>query len=79
MSSAIWYVLSRGFNVDALVKSPDAALRFIFSHCGVRQVRLISSDLRALPAAFLRARREKSKKHYFVILSGVKNLVFSEC
>jgi hypothetical protein len=41
--------------IDTLVKSPDAALRFILRHCGVQQVRLISSDLRALPANFLRA------------------------
>ena len=45
-------------NFDALVKSPDAALRRILSHCGVRQVLLIPSYLRALAAAFLRARRE---------------------
>jgi len=43
--------------IDALVKSLDAALRRILSHCGVQQVLLIPSDLRALPAAFLRARR----------------------
>jgi len=41
--------------IDTLVKSPDAALRFILSHCGVQHVRLIPSDLRALPANFLRA------------------------
>jgi hypothetical protein len=43
---------------DALVKSPDAALRCILSHCGVQQVRLIPSDLHALPANFLRVRSE---------------------
>jgi len=42
--------------VDTLVKSPDAALRFILSHCGVQHVCLIPSGLRALPANFLRAR-----------------------
>jgi len=36
------------FKVDNFVKSPSAALRFILSHCGVRQVRLIPSDSRAL-------------------------------
>jgi hypothetical protein len=36
---------------DGFVKSPDAALRFIISHCGVRKVRLIPHGLRALPAA----------------------------
>ena len=46
--------------VNALVKSPDAALRFILSHCGVRKVRRTPSDLRALPANFLRARPENS-------------------
>jgi hypothetical protein len=30
--------------IDTLVKSPDAALRFILSLCGVQQVRLIPSD-----------------------------------
>jgi hypothetical protein len=35
---------------DGFVKSPDAALRCIPRHCGVRQVRLIPQDLRALPA-----------------------------
>jgi len=35
-------------NYDNFAKSPSAALRFILSHCGVRQVRLIPSDLRAL-------------------------------
>jgi hypothetical protein len=29
-------------------------LRVILSHCGVQEVRLIPSDLRALPANFLR-------------------------
>jgi hypothetical protein len=33
---------------DNFVKSSSAALRFILSHCGVRQVRLIPLDLRAL-------------------------------
>jgi hypothetical protein len=33
-------------------KYPDAALRGILRHCGVRQVRLIPQDLRALPADF---------------------------
>jgi hypothetical protein len=37
-------------NFDDFVKSPDAALRCILRHCGVRQVRLIPQDLRALPA-----------------------------
>jgi len=46
----------KAFNIDTRVKNPDAALRFILSHCGVQQVRLIPSDLRALPANFLRAR-----------------------
>jgi hypothetical protein len=41
--------------IDTPVKSPDAALRFILSHCGVQHVCLISSDSRALPANFLRA------------------------
>jgi len=35
---------------DGFVKSPDAALRCILRHCGVRQVRLIPQALRALPA-----------------------------
>jgi len=35
---------------DGIAKSPDAALRCILRHCGVRQVRLIPQDLRALPA-----------------------------
>jgi len=35
---------------DGFVKSPDAALRCILRHCGVRQVRLIPQDWRALPA-----------------------------
>jgi hypothetical protein len=34
---------------DGVVKSPDAALRCILRHCGVRQVRLVQ-DLRTLPA-----------------------------
>jgi hypothetical protein len=42
--------------INTLVKSPDAALRFILSHCSVRQVRFIPLDLRALPVNFLRAR-----------------------
>jgi hypothetical protein len=33
---------------ENLVKSPSAALRFILSYCGVRQVRPIFSDVRAL-------------------------------
>jgi len=37
-------------NNDGFVKSPDAALRRILRHCSVRQVRLISQGLRALPA-----------------------------
>jgi hypothetical protein len=37
-------------NLDGFVKSPDAALRGILRHCGVRKVRLIPHDLRALPA-----------------------------
>jgi hypothetical protein len=32
------------------VKSPDAALRCILRHCGVRRVRLMTQDLHALPA-----------------------------
>ncbi len=36
--------------LDDFVKSPDAALRCILRHCGVRQVRLIPQDLRTLPA-----------------------------
>jgi hypothetical protein len=36
--------------IDGFAKSPDAALRCILRHCGVRQVRLIPQDLRALPA-----------------------------
>jgi hypothetical protein len=43
--------------LDGLVKRPDAALRFILRHCGIRKVCLIPYDLRALPAAFLRVRR----------------------
>jgi len=43
-------------NIDGFVKSPEAALRFILRHCGVRKVRLTSQDLRALPANFLRSR-----------------------
>jgi hypothetical protein len=35
---------------DGFVKSPDAALRRIPRHCGVPQVRLMTQDLRALPA-----------------------------
>jgi hypothetical protein len=38
---------------DGYLKRPDAALRFILRHCGVRKVRLIPHDLRALPAALL--------------------------
>jgi hypothetical protein len=34
---------------DGCVKSPDAALRCILHHCGVRK-RFIPHDLRALPA-----------------------------
>jgi hypothetical protein len=34
--------------IDGFVKSPSAALRFIFSHCSVRQVRLIPKASRAL-------------------------------
>jgi hypothetical protein len=37
-------------NSDGFVKSPNTALRFILRHCGVRKVRLIPHDLRALPA-----------------------------
>jgi len=37
---------------------PDAALRFILRHFGVRQVRLIPQNSRALPAAFLRDHRQ---------------------
>jgi hypothetical protein len=37
-------------NYDGFVKSPDAALRCILRHYGVRKVRLIPQDLRALPA-----------------------------
>jgi len=37
-------------NIDGFVKSPDAALRCILRHCGVRQVRLMTQALRALPA-----------------------------
>jgi hypothetical protein len=37
------------------VKMPDAVLRFILRHCGVRRVRLIPQNSRALPAAFLRS------------------------
>jgi hypothetical protein len=33
-------------------KNPDAALRRILRHCGVRQVLLIPQDLRALPVDF---------------------------
>jgi len=36
--------------MDDFLKSPDAALRCILCHCGVRQVRLIPQALRALPA-----------------------------
>jgi hypothetical protein len=42
-------------NLDGFVKSPDAALRCIPRHCGVRQARLIPQDLRALPADFLQS------------------------
>ncbi len=42
--------------LDDFVKSPDAALRCIHRHCGVRKVRLIPRDLRALPSSFLRSR-----------------------
>ena len=41
---------------DGFVKSPDASLRFILRHCGVRKVRLFPQDLRALPANFLQSR-----------------------
>src|SRR5271169_354702 len=41
---------------DGCVKSPYAALRCILRHCGVRKVRLIPQDLRALPINFLRNR-----------------------
>jgi hypothetical protein len=41
---------SGGVNNDDFVKSPDAALRCILRHCGVRQVRLFPQELRALPA-----------------------------
>jgi hypothetical protein len=34
--------------LDGFVKSPSAALRFIFRHCDVLSVRLIPQDLRAL-------------------------------
>jgi hypothetical protein len=34
--------------IDGTVKSPSAALRFIFRHCDVRKVRLIPQDSRAL-------------------------------
>jgi len=33
---------------DGFVKIPSAALRCILGHCGVQEVRLIPSDLRAL-------------------------------
>jgi hypothetical protein len=33
---------------DGFLKSPSASLRFIFSPCGVRQVRLIPNASRAL-------------------------------
>ena len=35
-------------NIDGFVKSPSAALRFIFRHCDVPHVRLIPQDSRAL-------------------------------
>jgi len=59
---------------DTLVKSPDAALRCILSHCGVRQARLIPSDVRALPAAFLRARPEKGHFRTFYDFINVLRL-----
>jgi len=34
--------------VDDFVKSPSAALRFVFRHCDVQQVRLVPQDSRAL-------------------------------
>jgi hypothetical protein len=42
--------------VNGFMKSPDAALRCIFRHCSVRQVRCIPQDLHALPADFLQSR-----------------------
>jgi len=34
--------------IDGVVKSPTSALRFITRHCGVRQVRRVPRDSRAL-------------------------------
>jgi hypothetical protein len=49
MSSYVRFLQHYGtLMIDNFVKSSSAALRFILSHCGVRQVRLIPSDLRAL-------------------------------
>jgi len=47
---------------DNFVKSPDAVLRFIIRHCGVRLVRLIPHDSRALPAELF---TKPSKLEYF--------------
>jgi hypothetical protein len=44
---------------NALGENPDAALRRILSHWGVQYVRLIPSDVRALPTVFFRARFER--------------------
>jgi hypothetical protein len=38
--------------ITAALKDPDAALRCFLRHCGVRQVRLMTQALRALPAEF---------------------------
>ena len=48
------------FCVCGLVKSPYAALHFIFRYCGLRKVRLIPQDLCALPLEHF------TKPHKFV-------------
>ena len=50
------YETLKALNIDGFVKSPISAFRFSPRHCGVRYVRLIPRDSRALILNFLQSR-----------------------
>jgi len=58
---------------DGFVKSPDAALRCILRHCGVRQVRLIPQDWRALSANIF---MKPSIMDNYLLFTGSRILAF---
>ena len=60
---------------NGFVKSPDAALRCILRHCGVRQVRFIPKYLRALPADLFTKPSIMAKLRLFTSMSNF-NFVF---